>query len=298
MNRMISVMKWMLLLTAVLGILLGGCKSQSTTTTAVVKSAYQLEYRLFSNFPNLFWCDPDSYPVARDEQPQAIALFTTIRADQAEFSAILEFLRLTNKTDYTDGDKLLIYKEHKKLNYAAQLTAADGAYNFNLRVDRGQGERIEGIIKTSGEVQITKREVSVNTCPICLAVGTLIDTPEGGIPVEQLAKGMLVYSLDTAGNRIVTEILDTSATPVPVFFKIIKVELNDGRTLTASPEHPTAGGIAVVEYKAGDELDGAQIISSNFITYESSRTYDILPSGTTGLYWANGILLKSTLKIK
>jgi hypothetical protein len=32
------------------------------------------------------------------------------------------------------------------------------------------------------------------------------------------------------------------------------------------------------------------------VTYQSADTYDILPAGSTSTYWANGILLGSTLK--
>jgi hypothetical protein len=31
------------------------------------------------------------------------------------------------------------------------------------------------------------------------------------------------------------------------------------------------------------------------VIYNTGATYDLLPSGETGLYWANGVLLKSTL---
>jgi hypothetical protein len=66
--------------------------------------------------------------------------------------------------------------------------------------------------------------------------------------------------------------------------------------VTVSPGHPTAEGKAIVDYQAGDELDGARITATEYINYESGMTYDILPAGTTGLYWANNILLGSTLK--
>ena len=67
---------------------------------------------------------------------------------------------------------------------------------------------------------------------------------------------------------------------------------------TVSPGHPTAQGKAIADYQAGDELDGRRITVVDFITYEGGRTYDILPAGNTGFYWANGILLGSTLKKK
>jgi hypothetical protein len=34
------------------------------------------------------------------------------------------------------------------------------------------------------------------------------------------------------------------------------------------------------------------------IPYTGEYTYDILPAGETGIYWANGIPLKSTLFLK
>lgn len=45
----------------------------------------------------------------------------------------------------------------------------------------------------------------------------------------------------------------------------------------------------------GDVLDGALVATVEYVPYNSGATYDLLPSGSTGLYWANGILLKSTL---
>jgi hypothetical protein len=299
-------MKFALPLMLVLGILLSGCKSQSSTTTTtttattlpVVYSVYQLEYRLFTQYPNVFYCDPDYYPVAREgqEQQNASTQFPVIKSNQAEFSAILAYLNLPDKTDYTDNEQLLIYREHKKLTYGVQMTDAGGGYDFDLRVGTGQGERIKGTVKTSGEIQETSRETSVNTCPICLVKGTLIDTPQGQIPVEKLNKGMIIWTLDVSGDRIAKEIIETAFTIVPSPFHVIRMELNDGRSVTASPGHPTANGKAIVDYLVGDALDGAEVITITDVIYENGSTYDILPDSATGVYWANGILLGSTLK--
>jgi hypothetical protein len=306
MNRVFKSVKRVLLFTIVLVILLSGCKSQSSLTTSTTSilpatySQYQLEYRLFVKYPNIFWCDPDYYPVAREgqEQQNANILFPAIKSNQAEYSAIITYLNLPDKTDYTDNEKLLIYREHKKLTYAVQMTTATGGYNFDLRVGEGQGTRIQGTIITSGEIQETSRETSFNTCPICLVKGTLIDTPQGQIPVEQLRKGVIIWTMDDSENRIAKEVVETTSTIVPSSFKVIKIELNDGRTVTASPGHPTAEGRAIADYQVGNELDGAQIVTMDYVTYENSKTYDILPDGPTGFYLANGILLGSTLKKK
>ena len=305
MNKVMNSVKRVFLFTIVLVILLSSCKShQSTTntTTSTTPSAtyslYQMEYRLFSEYPDIFWCDPDYYPVAREgqEQQNANTQFPTIKSNQAEFSAILAQLNLPDKADYTDNQKLLIYREHKKLTYSVQMVAADGLFNFDLRVEGGQGWMVQGTIKTSGEIQETSRETSFNTCPICLVKGTLIDTPQGQIPVEQLIKGMVVWTTDDAGNRIAKEIVATASTTVPLSFQVIRIELGDGRTVTASPGHPTTENRTIADYNVGDELDGRRIVAVEYIMYGGGMTYDILPAGTTGFYWANGILLGSTLK--
>jgi hypothetical protein len=232
------------------------------------------------------------------EQQNAKDQFPAIKSNQTEFSAILAQLNIPDKTDYTDNEKLLIYREHKKLTYTLQMTAANGGYDFDLRVGQGQGWRVKGTIKTSGEIQEMSRVSSFNTCPICLVKGTLIDTPQGQIPVEQLIKGMIIWTMDDTGHRITKEIVATASTIVPSSFHVIRIELSDGRSVTASPGHPTAEGRAIADYQVGDSLDGAEVVTTTEITYENSITYDILPDGTTGFYWANGILLGSTLKEK
>ena len=297
MNRNAFTGKWMLAAAVVLMLLLGSCKAQPTTTV-VNYTQPQLEYRLLAKYPDVFWCDPDYYPVARagQEQQNAITQFPSIQSNQQEFSAILVQLKMTAKTDYSDSEKLLVYREYKKLTYAAQMTAGDNGYRFDLRTGTGQGQHITGSINNSGTITETKREASVNTCPICLTAGTLIDTPDGQVPVEQLVKGMSVWSLDDSGKRVAVVIVKTAATPVPLSFRAVRIELNDGRSVTASPGHPTAEGRAIVDYQAGDMLDGAQVIKVDFINYESAMTFDFLPDSTSGLYWANNVLLKSTLK--
>jgi hypothetical protein len=77
---------------------------------------------------------------------------------------------------------------------------------------------------------------------------------------------------------------------------VIHIRLSDGRELWASPGHPTADGRRLVDLKSGDVYDGAQVILFERVHYQGTSTYDLLPSGETGFYWANGILMGSTLK--
>jgi len=297
MGRLPVTVKWLLPLAVASVILLSGCKAQPTPPPQIKHSLPELEYRLFTSFNDAFWCDPDFYPIGRpgQEEKNALNQLPIIRANEAEFSAILGQLGLPKRTEYTDEEKLLIYREHKKLTYQVQMTVSGDLYRFTLRVREGQGERIEGTIAPSGEIKVLKREPSFNTCPICLVRGTLIDTPGGPVPVEQLHKGMIVWTVDDKGNRVAGPVVKTVMTPVPLLFQTVKVTLSDGRTVTASSGHPTSEGRALGGYRAGDILDGAFVVAVEYLVYDGGATYDFLPLGESGLYWANGILLKSTL---
>jgi hypothetical protein len=106
---------------------------------------------------------------------------------------------------------------------------------------------------------------------------------------------MPVWTIDSAGNRVAMPIILTAATPVPSSFMVVKIILEDGRTVSASPGHPSAAEKAIGDYKVGDILDGSLVVATGLVTYSEGSTYDILPDGGTGLYWANGILLLSTV---
>ena len=267
-------------------------------TATVIYNQYQLEYRLLATYPDYFWCDPDFYPIVRigQEQANAITQFPNIQANAAEFAAILEYLKLPVKAIYSDTEKLDIYREYKRLNDAIIISSsATNIYNYSLRTGQNQGWHIEGTISTTGQITITRKETSFNTCPICLARGTLINTPAGPIPVEQIQPGMSVWTRDGEGKRIAVPVLKTSSTAVPDNFRILKITLADGRTVTASPGHPSAELRPLGSYHVGDFLDSSRIISIESVTYTGGRTFDLLPEGQTGLYWAGGILLASTL---
>ena len=278
----------------------GACAKQAPATPPtppVVYSVPELKYKLIANFGDVFYVDTDFYPVAREgqEEKNALEQFPAIKADNAEFSAILQHLGLTDKADYTTEEKVNIYREHKKLTRGIEMTVAGNVYNFVLRIGEGQGERIEGTITTSGKITVTKREKSFNTYPICLARGTLIATPGGQVPVEEIKTGMFVWTIDSSGQRVAAMVGRTVVTPVPPSFQVVRVILNDGRSVTASPGHPTADGRGLGNYAAGDTLDGATVVSVERVTYAGGATYDLLPAGPTGSYWANGVLIMSTL---
>ena len=257
-----------------------------------------LKYAVLSQFPNFFFCDPDFYPVAReDELTLALQRFPELQANQEEFQTILNQNGLVGVTSFTDDQKLLIYREHKKLNAIYFELVAD---QFKFQIQTGsegqQGEVITGSIDGNGSIVIQERAAGFPMCPICLAAGTLMETPRGAVRVENLRVGDPVWTMNAAGERVAAVILQAGRVSVPVTHQVLHILLSDGRELWASPGHPTSDGRRLVDLKVGDVLDGASVTVIETMRYQRTATYDILPSGSTGFYWANGILLGSTLK--
>jgi hypothetical protein len=83
--------------------------------------------------------------------------------------------------------------------------------------------------------------------------------------------------------------------PVPGTHEVIHLVLSDGRQVWASPGHPTADGRRLGDLAVGEALDGGRIVRMERVRYGLGATYDLLPAGGTGQYWADGILLGSTL---
>ena len=261
----------------------------------------ELKYRLLAEFPDIFFCDRDFYPVPLgDEMELALQRFAELQANPEEFAAILANNDLAGLATFSDDQKLLIYREHKKLA-AIQFEATAGGYQFQLQVAETAGgakltgELVSGLIDGQGAITVQDRKPSIATCPICLAAGTLIDTPAGPRPVQSLRPGTLVWTVDRAGRRVALPLLRTGSTPLPGAHQVVHLVLDDGRQLWVSPGHPTADGRRVGQLQVGSSLDGAALLSAERVTYTGHATYDLLPAGETGFYWANGILIASTL---
>jgi len=257
----------------------------------------ELKYKVLEEYPDFFFCDPDYYPVAReDEMKLAQQAFPELQADQDEFRAILGHTGLGGQPAFSDEQKLQIYREHKKLN-ALLFQLVDGKYQFQIQtgVEGQAGTVISGTIDGSGAIIVLQREEGFPTCPICLAAGTLIDTPRGVIAVEEMQEGDQVWTQDDSGERAIATILRSGHVRVPIDHQMIHILLADGRELWASPGHPTSDGRTLEDLQKGDHLDGARISRLERVPYRQVYTFDILPSGSTGFYWANGILLDSTL---
>ena len=78
--------------------------------------------------------------------------------------------------------------------------------------------------------------------------------------------------------------------------RMIHLVMKDGRDFWASPGHPTVDGRTVGELRQTAIYDSAVVSYSEVVPYDDTNTYDLLPAGNTGFYWADGIPLASTLR--
>lgn len=267
-------------------------------TSNVPLTESELKYRLMDSFGELFFCDPDFYPVAfADEIDLARERFPEIQANPEEFQAILDRLGWEGMTVFMDEEKLSIYRQHKRL--AAILFERAGAvYGFQMRVGAEELEvtAVEGEIDARGTIRVTARTPGQGMCPICLSESAVIETPGGPVAVVDLRSGNLVWTMTRQGRRIAVPILQVGSTPSLAGHVMVRLTLRDGRVVLASPGHPTADGTPISTLRAGDSIDGSVIVFVERLPYSGMATYDLLPAGDTSVYWADGVLLGSTLK--
>jgi hypothetical protein len=76
---------------------------------------------------------------------------------------------------------------------------------------------------------------------------------------------------------------------------MLRLALSDGRTLIAAGAHPAADGTYLRQLRTGSATTAPRSSPSNGHPSTAPATYDILPELPTGTYWANGILVGSTL---
>jgi hypothetical protein len=287
--------------TAVVAALAVACGS--ATPAPVVGSPLtitQLKFAVMDSVGVPVYCDPDFYPIAREggEQASAIAKYPAIQADSELYSAIIAHEHLSD-TNVTDQEKLVIYRVYKHLN-ALTVTKSGDSYAFNVRVLSSNGSAsylmVTGTVRVDGLVTVGSRlPTGAPNCPICLAAATLIATPAGSIRVTDIKPGMIVWTAGVDGERIAAPVLEVGSIEVPAGHLMVHLVLADGRELLASPGHRTADGRQLGLLGRGDSLDGSTISTLELVPYAGDRTFDLLPAGDTGTYWADGILLSSTL---
>ena len=277
-----------------------GQPSSSSPTPGPPLTTPQLKLRLIDELGPLWYCDPDFYPIAVfDETDQAKKRFGEVQADTEAFAAITARLGIDSGA-VTDERKLAIYRLWKQLNAIALDPADGGAYRFDYPnmppPGASEGRRTSGTIDGHGAITVEQQAPAGEPpCPICLARGTRIATPDGEVPIEDIRVGMRVWSIDATGRRFVATVTLVGRTPVPATHQVVRLVLDDGRVVRASPGHPLSDGRLLGSIRAGDQVDRATVVSASLEPYDGRFTFDLLPDGPTGIYIADGIPLGSTL---
>jgi hypothetical protein len=132
----------------------------------------------------------------------------------------------------------------------------------------------------------------------CLPPSTKIATPAGQVALDQLRVGMPIWTQDEQQRKVLATVLEISSVEVEADHELVKLVLEDGRSVTVSAGHPDAAGRGVEELRLGQSYDGSRVKSLSSLPYRQPRTSDVLPSGSTGVYWADGVPLGSTLSTK
>lgn len=260
----------------------------------------QLEFKVMDAAGKPVYCDPDFYPIAREggEQANAIAQYPAIKADAEAYTAIVAHEGLP-QGELTDAQKLVLYRAWKLLRALTLTTAgADDSFQYRVQATGATAgyQMVGGIVRVDGLVTVSSRTpTGPPMCPICLAASTMISTPNGAVRVTDVRPGMVVWTQTAAGARMAAPVVQIGSMAVPPGHLMVHLKLADGRELLVSPGHPTADGREAGELQAGDQLDGSTITLWELLPYSGDRTYDLLPAGPTGHYWANGILMGSTL---
>jgi hypothetical protein len=107
---------------------------------------------------------------------------------------------------------------------------------------------------------------------------------------------MSVWTADALGARVAAVVTLVGDMTAPADHVVVHLTLADGREVYASPGHPLADGRLLGSIAVGDSVDGAAVTGAERVPYPSGTTFDLLPAGPTGTYWADGIPLASTLR--
>jgi hypothetical protein len=272
------------------------CGAASTSGPGTLTMT-ELKFRVLDQVGPVAYCDPDFYPLARagGEQASALAMYDQIRADSELYDAIVAHEHLP-AGELTDQQKLVLYKAFKKVR-ALSLSPVAGGYSFAYTVlGTTDFTDVTGTVTSDGAVTVDSRKAGHRPmCPICLSASTLIATPDGPVRVTSVVPGMRVWTRLADGRREAVRVIEVGSTPVPPTHVMVHLRLADGRELWASPGHRLADGRQLGMLAVGDSVDGSTVTFWMLEPYRAGRTYDLLAAGDTGTYWANGILLASTL---
>jgi hypothetical protein len=286
----------------VLTVIVVGCSTVPSTAPSpgLPLTEVELRYELIDELGSPVFCDPDQFPVGRDPMTSMRERWPEIMSDPATFSGIATRLGLDPRAALGDDERLRVYEDWKILRTIALQRLGTG-YEFDhqaigVGLPETQARHVAGSIGLDGSIRLRVDEpVLIGGCPICLVRGTPIATPTGDVPIEDVGLGTLVWTTDSNGRLVPAPVVAVGRVEVGRGHRAVRVELSDGRSVTASAAHPLADGRPVGTLAVGDAVEGATVIAVTAVSNAAGWTFDLRPAGVTGDYLAGGILLGSTL---
>ena len=136
-------------------------------------SAAELRLFVIDRFGPLWFCDPDLFPVARDEVDAMRERWPQVLADAELLSAILHSLDLPPivEANLTDEQRLSVYRLWKVASAVPLELIGNGRYRFDYLAQPGegapQGARTAGIVADTGHLTIEQEAPGIEpNCPI------------------------------------------------------------------------------------------------------------------------------------
>ena len=222
---------------------------------------------------------------------------------------------------YIPNSTEVVKDNESKANYNPEVKPDRNTYKINgkpvKRVDRvcipwytEDGDRFirklgpnEYLYIINGEYIIGPR----NNCR-CMPNTIRILTSQGEKQIDNIQIGDSVYTFNNNDGKILAPIIQVNKIPVHCGYTMIKITLENGKSIQASLNHPipiernyasSSGNqyevLLFSDIKKGDHIGNSIVVSIEFVNYNGGFTYDILPAGESGYYWADGVLVGSTL---
>jgi len=264
--------------------------SAAPTSSGSPRSETDVRLRILDSLHGaVSFCGP---PVAIVPTPETVREeFRSFKTQRTVYRAVLAHEGVKGG-HLSTGEMIRLLRVFHQIE-AIQLRRVEDTYAFRAYTSgEAYDHLVSGIVDASGGVTVQHRTIGRQNCPICLARTAAIGTPGGPVPVTRIHAGMTVWSTNRSGRRIRAVVLETRRRRATG--ELLRFGLADGRAVPVSPGHPTESGRLVGDLVVGDPLDGSTIEAITPIAYDGF-TYDLLPSGPTHTYFANGVLLGSTL---
>jgi hypothetical protein len=153
------------------------------------------------------------------------------------------------------------------------LLASSQAAAANRPKGPSQSEQLMGLVKTGAGIKIAMA---------CIPEGTQIDTPDGGVSIEEIKAGDFVIGMDGKDDEVL-QVHQYKEDPEPVRFAT--VTFDDGSTVDCCDKHRISGK-RTEDYRPQDKVGSRKVTDIDWYN-GVSRSYDLLTA--TGGYRINGV---------